>query len=296
MLYTNVVALEGPDCSGKTTLYNNIHKATNYKWNIRDRSFLSTLCYARQYKRDTTSPSQGLRRELCNLNNRMIVVLPPLDVVLSRLKVRGDECQNEKSIVHLWKIFEEEVQKIRHFPNVLVFEGEPDREAMLVEAVSWLESFDDMSEIAAGRAVRDATIAAGGEATIDLSLSVDTGMNFESIMKHPRESKYYRQILSDTVTIIEDEMKGKNPYNVPQGLDSRRLYYSSSSCLSSVHFLVRDDVHRNASIDTKFLCHLSSYICDYFSFPVSDIALKIRFNCAHVRRDLPEWTKNEVVE
>ena len=56
------------------------------------------------------------------------------------------------------------------------------------------------------------------------------------------------------------------------------------------------DVHRNASIDTKFLCHLSSYICDYFGFSVSGIALKIRFNCAHVRKDLPAWTKNEVVE
>ena len=269
---------------------------------------MSTLCYARQYERDTTDARQGLLRELCNLNNRVIVVLPPLKTVLSRLRSRGDECQTEESIAQLWGIFEEEVKKIIYFPNVLVIEGEATREEMLSETVSWLESFDDMSEITAGRSVRDATIAAGGEAVVELSLNMSTDKNFESIMKHPRESRYYRKILSDTIAIIEDEMNGKNPHGVAQGLDSRRFYYSSSSCLSSVHFLVRDgllkvaavlrstDVHRNASIDTKFLCHLSTHVCDYFDLPVSEINLTVRFNCAHVRKDLPQWAKNEVVE
>ena len=31
MRFTNI-CLEGPDCSGKTTLFNNIHKETNYKY------------------------------------------------------------------------------------------------------------------------------------------------------------------------------------------------------------------------------------------------------------------------
>ena len=33
----NQIILEGPDLSGKTTLYNSIHKLTGNKWNIQDR-------------------------------------------------------------------------------------------------------------------------------------------------------------------------------------------------------------------------------------------------------------------
>ena len=48
----HTVTLEGVDLSGKTTLYNNIHKKTGYKWNIQDRSELSMLCNAKYYKRN----------------------------------------------------------------------------------------------------------------------------------------------------------------------------------------------------------------------------------------------------
>lgn len=308
MLYTNVVALEGPDCSGKTTLYSGIHKKTNYKWNIRDRSFLSTLCYARQYGRETSQPREGLLRELLNLNNRMVVIMPGKEVLLDRLQKRGDEFQDEKSIIELHEIFEEEVENIRKFPNVLVVPGAIDLNRLIHRVVSWLESFSCMSEIEIGRLARDATIAAGGEATVDVSLRFAKDRSYNDVMKHPREGKYYKEILNDTTAIIEKEIAGDNPYGVPQGLTSRRFYYSSSSCLSSVHFLVRNellkvkavlrstDVHRNASIDTKFLCHLSKYVCEYFRFPVDKIDLSVRFNCAHVRDDLPTWTKNEVIE
>ena len=36
------INIEGPDCSGKTTLYNRLHKETNFKYNIQDRSCMST--------------------------------------------------------------------------------------------------------------------------------------------------------------------------------------------------------------------------------------------------------------
>lgn len=308
MLYTNVVALEGPDCSGKTTLYNEIHKKTNYKWNIRDRSFLSTLCYARQYKRDTDAPRRGLRRELLNLNNRIVVIMPSQETVLERLRRRGDEFQDETSIVDLLEIFREEVENIRDFPNVFVVEEDLSQEELVEKTVLWLDSFDKMSEINVGRMARDATVACGGEATIDMSLVLPLKKNFSDVMIHPREGKYYEEILSDTTRIIENELAGDNPYGTPQGFESRRFYYSSSSCLSSVHFLFRNellnvravlrstDVHRNAAIDTKFLCHLSKHVCEMFFSPTKKIELDVRFNCAHVRKDLPAWTKNEVFE
>lgn len=305
---TNVVSIEGPDCSGKTTLYNRIHSETDFVWNIRDRSFLSTLCYAKQYKRDTRRPEKGLEREVLNLNNKIIVVLPPKEVVRERLRRRGDDFQDEKSILDLHEIFSSESKKISGFPNVLVIKADLGPDALVEKCVGWLQSFSSHGPIDVGRMIRDTAIAAGGEAATTVSVDFSKTENFSDIMSHPREKDYYAEILKDTVEVFRAEFAGENPYRVRQDLGSRRFYYSSSSCISSVHFLVRNgllkvfaqlrstDVHRNASIDTKFLCHLSSYICDYFSFPVSDIALKIRFNCAHVRRDLPEWTKNEVVE
>ena len=38
MRFYNIV-LEGPDCSGKSTLYKNIRKSTRFKYNIKDSSY-----------------------------------------------------------------------------------------------------------------------------------------------------------------------------------------------------------------------------------------------------------------
>tara|TARA_R110000824_G_scaffold262213_5_gene450975 strand:+ start:1151 stop:2083 length:933 start_codon:yes stop_codon:yes gene_type:complete len=304
----NVVALEGPDCSGKTTLYGKIHKKTDFKWNIRDRSFLSTLCYARQFRRDTHQPRQGLIRELSDLNNRVIVVLPPESIVKDRLRSRGDDFQDERSILELHKIFSEETQNLRSFPNVLVIEDVLGPDEVAEKCVTWLESSENVDPIAVGRSVRDSAISAGGEITAEVTVNFSKFDNFESIMNHPREGSYYSQILSDTIEILKSEFEGNNSYGIPQGLDSRRFYYSSSSCLSSVHFLSRNgllkvfaqlrstDVHRNASIDLKFLCHLSSFVANFYNLSSKNIEMLARFNCAHVRNDLEEWTKNEELE
>ena len=69
---TNQLILEGPDLSGKTTLYYDIHKATGYKWNIQDRSALSMLIHAKYYGRDTFNHVEQLKRELYNLNNPIL--------------------------------------------------------------------------------------------------------------------------------------------------------------------------------------------------------------------------------
>jgi hypothetical protein len=304
----NVIAIEGPDCSGKTTLYGKIHKKTDFKWNIRDRSFLSTLCYARQFGRDTHQPRQGLLRELSNLNNRIIVVLPPEEIIKDRLRSRGDDFQDERSILELHKIFSEEAKKLSSFPGVLLVEDVLSPDEMAEKCVSWLESSEDVSSIDVGRAVRDAAIAAGGEIAAEVMVNFSKFDDFTDIMSHPREGSYYSQVLDDTVEILKSEFEGNNPYGISQGLDSRRFYYSSSSCLSSVHFLSRSgllrvfaqlrstDVHRNASIDLKFLCHLSAYVANFYNLTSKNIEMLVRFNCAHVRNDLEEWTKNEEAE
>jgi len=119
-----------------------------------------------------------------------------------------------------------------------------------------------------------------------------------TILDNPHEGEYYKGIMRKCCDIIDDEVSGKNPYGKPQDLDSRRFYYSSDSCISSIHFMPRDgdlkvlctlrstDVRKNGSIDTRFLAHLSSYVSRKFRWPVKNIHLYVNFNSAHVRQDL----------
>ena len=107
------VLFEGPDCAGKTSAYREVHRHTKFKWNIHDRSTLSMLCYAIQYNRDADTWRELLREELNDLNNVMVVFLPPVRVILERLKQRGDEYQTVDTIARLYEIFETEVDKLK---------------------------------------------------------------------------------------------------------------------------------------------------------------------------------------
>ncbi len=305
---TKSVIIEGPDCSGKTTLYQNIHKKTGFLWNIQDRSYLSMVCYARQYGRDPSAHRKRLMQELLDINNRVVVLLPSKETVLHRLDARGDDFQNRESIIDLHAIFAEEVSHIRGFSNVFVVEEEMNEDDLANLCANWLSSLESVGPVDVGHIARDATVAAGGNATVDIFWEQKVTDAFADVMIHPREGVYYYEILRDCFEIFSKERAGHNPYGKPQGNDSRRFYYSSSSCISSVHFLVRNgllkvlvvlrstDVHRNASIDLKFLCHLSSCIALKCALPIEDIEVAVRLNCAHVRHDLPKWDKDEVEE
>jgi len=310
MMYEiDCITIEGPDLSGKSNLIKNLHEATNYRWNIHDRSYLSRVCCAQMYGRDKKQPIRGMWKELSNLNNVYIVLLPPADVLQERFKVRGDEIQNHETlpIMHGW--FEIWASSLERLPNVIVIREALPEKDLCKAVLDKLTAMERMSEIQTGQFVRDfVRIAPEPNGPVDISLRLDPRWDFASILSHPREGKYYREIVEDVWKIINDEMCGRNPYNLRQGFDSRRFYYSSSSCLSSVHFLVKDrclqglatlrstDVDRNASIDLKFLCHLLTYIGRRFSFPIDEIELSVRFNCAHVRKDLPKWDKDETQE
>ena len=114
------IFIEGPDCSGKTTLYEMIHKETGYKWNIQDRSYLSMLVHGSQYGRDVTHHEYGFKRELLNLNNRFVLMLPNFQDVVLRYSMRGDEIQSLEEIKKLYGVFEEHAEKLCNLPNVIV--------------------------------------------------------------------------------------------------------------------------------------------------------------------------------
>ena len=114
------IFIEGPDCSGKTTLYEMIHKETGYKWNIQDRSALSMLIHARYYGRDTFNHIEQLKRELHNLNNQLIICLPEWKVIVDRFQKRGDPIQNIHSLQKIYNLFQEAADEFGNYPNVTV--------------------------------------------------------------------------------------------------------------------------------------------------------------------------------
>lgn len=292
------VVLEGPDCSGKTSLYSEIHKVTKFKYNIHDRSFLSMLCYARLYGRDESEHRRRLREELCDVNNFLVVLMPPEHVVVQRLRDRGDEFQDEDSLLRLYRLFSEEVEKLEILPNVLVIRRVSD----LTTQASWvsheLEEYSKQSPGELGRLIKLWTSLSSHE-EVQLRGSFDVPLTHRdpSVMNEPGESEYYHEILRKCEDVIHNEVSGKNPYGVPQDSNSRRFFYSSDTCISSVHFMMRAyelDVHctlrstdavKNGSIDLRFLTHLSASVPKTFGWEPRKIRLNVTFNSLHVRRD-----------
>jgi len=88
---TRNLFIEGPDCSGKTTLIKSIHSLTNYRWHIHDRSQISRAIFAKMYSRSIPYLESDLHMEICDLNNRFIFVLPDFSIVRERFDKRGSQ-------------------------------------------------------------------------------------------------------------------------------------------------------------------------------------------------------------
>ena len=116
---TGLLTLDGPDLSGKTSLYQALHKKTDYEYNIQDRSSLSMVCFARQFNRPVSSHRTLMEKEYSNLNNRSIVLLPSFDTLKARFEARGDDIQDLTSLKVLHEIFTEEVENLKNLPKFL---------------------------------------------------------------------------------------------------------------------------------------------------------------------------------
>jgi thymidylate kinase len=296
MIPIRYVILEGVDCCGKTSLYSAIHKTTKFKYNIHDRSFLSMLCYARLYGRDVSEYRRGLHDELCDANNFMIILMPPLEVILGRYRQRGDEFQDETSLKKLYEIFRDETDKISHLANVRVVPDELSIENLASVSSEALSEYSRQSFKVFGHSEKNWTsLNAGSEVQFRVSLDVDPDHSDVEIMNDPHEGDYYLGILRDLEGTIHAEMSGKNPYGVPQGMDSRRFYYSSDTCISSIHLLPREgelkvlcalrstDAKKNGSIDLRFLAHLAAEVPRTFGWRFDKIRLDVRYNSLHIR-------------
>lgn len=233
------VTLEGPDCAGKTTLYNEIHKATGFRWNIQDRGALSMLCYARMYGRDADTWRRLLDDELHSLNNVIVAIMPTLDVIQERLRTRGDDYQNSESIIKLYKIFEEELERISSCPNVLI-----SRSNLTASAISsWLDQRECKSYHDIGNVVKAFAQGRPGREANALRLRW-TDTTFSSLdrssLEHPSEIDYYNNTRSAFLQKVDDELAGRNEYSRIETASSRRFVMAQDTCISYFHALIRE--------------------------------------------------------
>jgi thymidylate kinase len=301
------VICEGPDAAGKSTFIRALHKATGFKHNVHDRSFLSMVCYSRQFDRhhDESQHRKMMMEELGDLNNVMVVLLPPIDVVRKRLINRGDEFQDVQSVTELYQIFEDEVRHVEHMPNVVVVHTEHEADDLARHVADFLKKYELSSPSDVGSDVKSWVQhlgLSGKEAQLEVTLLVaNDDIDEAAITVNPTETAYYENIKKECSAIIANEIAGINPYNQPQNQNSRRFYYSSDTCISSIHFLPRHeqlkvictlrstDVINNASHDTRFLSHLVVWMCRKFGWNRSTkaIELNVNYNSAHVRETGP---------
>ncbi len=290
------VTIEGPDCSGKTTLYRDIHKQTNFKWNIQDRSTLSMLCYARMYGRDVAVWRRLLDEELKNINNAVIVLLPYQEDLVDRLRVRGDDFQDESSIVRLLEIFEEETDKIKDYPNVKVIKNLPDAG----EVVKWLQNREHLTYTDISHDIEAHAEAAPRQETVLLkAMWMDSHFETldEAALHYEHEIEYYNETRNKFIKKVNDELVGNNEYKRAQSLESRRFILTQDTCISYVHFMVRDNtVLCNATIrssecsqtfhrDIHFIADLARVFKNMLNIsPKIPVSFSLTLDSAHIVR------------
>jgi len=289
------INIEGSDCSGKTTLYNRLHKETNYRYNIQDRSCMSMFVYAKLYKRNDASVwFNKIIDDLKRLDTLYVVLLPSEDFVLQRLSERGDDLQDEKSIIKVRNYFRNIAKMgFGSFPNVLVLEEE-NLENNIKKTIEFINSLNDMP---GQELIKSLVLNSGRNELIDVQCKEKVNRkNLDySVLNFPQEKEYYERIEKEITNTIFKEFTGLNQYNKPQKHDSRRFIYTDNSCISMIHTLWRQNslnvsaILRSSNVSTtlwadfEFLKILSVKIADEMSLPKNcDINLIVNIRSAHI--------------
>lgn len=239
------IILEGPDLAGKSTFFKMIHKKTNYSWVISDRSALSSIVYARLNGRDEYFHIEAFKKEINNLNNVVIILLPDWNVIAERFQKRGDEIQNIVSLKKVYDLFLEAVNEFENYPNVITIRREVD-ENLVSYIVHGLKShFSVLPFHEHSKAFKNAANCNSSLERIGLSLThYDDGMFddiSEEMLRYEKEKVYYNKIRKKLIKKIDSELAGINEYNRIETHESRRFIYTDNSCLSLCHFLLRNE-------------------------------------------------------
>ena len=257
------------------------------------------VCYSRLYGRDVVDHRRRLWQDLCNLNNRIVVLLPDWEVIRYRYHLRGDEIQNLSSLRRLYDIFSEETEKIKHLPNVIVVEdGFLTENDLALSCVDQIYNLENQSIENMGGIISDFVSCSGKKEVSPLNLSLQFDkidlFNDPKIMDHPPEKNYYATIKNGVLKNIKKEISGDNEYGRSQDpKTTRRFVFTQDSCISLIHTMLRNnvlnvhvvcrssDVVNTFPYDLKFLIHIAASIRSELDLN-NTVILNCAMNSAHI--------------
>jgi hypothetical protein len=299
-LKTHTVCIEGPDLSGKTTLYRDLHKKSGFRWNVQDRSEVSMLCFSRFYNRDDQDRWQNsLKERLKDMNHRYVLMLPDMDLLKARYLARGDEVHTLETLYATYKLFEEEFMLLNGHPNVLLLRVTDKNQDSLTDAVyNWLNDAEHENLIQLSDRIAIASAFCDNEI---LGLHAQYNLDAEytdadsAVMLYEPEAVYYQGIRDDYMRKVAKEISGENEYRFTQDPQTtRRFVYTHDSCISMINCLIRAEtlnvfvVLRSSntadtlSYDLRFLANLISEFESFVDVKIDQRVMNVTIHSAHV--------------
>jgi len=295
---TQTLFVEGPDCSGKTTLIGQIHDVSDYRWHLMDRSQLSRDVFGGLYKRSLAFVDADLHNEVHNLNNRYVLLDLPWSVIERRFLSRGDPLHDHASIKKVHDIFTARFNSMKSLPNIIHVNREVGVEDLAESIVALL----DVKERAMLKEVASEVIQSVSESPTNEIFPLcftlyDTGKFEEAdsgILDYEPETEYYKEIYQSVLEKIDNELAGNNVYNRKEDLSSRRFVFTGDSCISFIQVSQRNatmDFHvviRSCNVktlfehDLRFLYFLASECWRKIGKGCSQARLRFNLNSAHI--------------
>ncbi|MFZ5932528.1 MAG: hypothetical protein ACOYT7_00360 [Patescibacteria group bacterium] len=120
-----ILAFEGPDKSGKSTLIREVNKATDYKFLCIDRFTGSAWVYDRlTERRDRTEELSRAEEELSNLDNVLVLtILLNCDPEKLKERITGGLTNDDLATEHLEeaiKLYKEYSESIARLPVIII--------------------------------------------------------------------------------------------------------------------------------------------------------------------------------
>jgi len=294
---TQNVIFEGPDLAGKTSFIQELHKKSNYRWNIIDRSTLSHVIYANFYNRDDFFAKERLNAEIRNLNNRIIILLPPFEEIARRFKIRGDDIQDLISLRQLHKMFSEAAREFENYPNVIVVRNK-DTLSYVDSVIKKLISSEMTRITDLWQPVYEIARVSKDLEAHNTQLTFYDDSNFKdvdlSVLEYEPEKEYYESIKNQLLTKIRNELAGINEYSRNEDITSRRFVYAGTSCISFAQFMFRNNVldchfvlrssntKETLKYDLQFLYIISSLVKNLIDVKPAACRIRVNFNSPHV--------------
>ena len=243
----HTVCLEGPDLSGKTSLYKDLHRMSGYRWNIQDRAEVSMLVFSEYYDRgDSDRWKSALNDRLKDMNHRFVLLLPSLPLLKERYLQRGDEIHTMETLTKTYRMFEERFASLESHPNVLLLRVTQANQGDIAQiAYQWLKNSEEENLLQLASRIQSVADFFDDEA-LGVSCQYDFDAEYTdadpTVMMYEPEIKYYQGIRDQFIRKITKEIAGENEYNSAQKPQTtRRFVYAHDSCISMINMLIRDD-------------------------------------------------------